>query len=64
MFDLADLATERPWISHEEARTEMGLSEEDFATALQMLKDHLESGRPFRPRPKPKPTLWELPAYG
>lgn len=60
MFDLADIVTERPYLSHEEARLEMGLSDEDFATVLQMLRKHLKAGRPLRPRPLPKPTLRDL----
>lgn len=64
MFDLADIVTERPYLSHEEARLEMGLSDEDFATVLQMLRKHLKAGRPLRPRPLPKPTLRDLLTYG
>ena len=64
MFDLADVVYKSPWISREEARIEMGLSEEEFATVLQMLRDHLKAGRPFRPPPRPKPTLRDLLTYG
>ncbi len=63
MFDLVDLVTEKPWINHEEARVEMGLSEDDFATVMQLLDEHLKSGRPFRPRPQPKPSLLDLLTY-
>ena len=64
MFDMADIVTERPYLSHEEVRLEMGLSEEDFATVLEMLRKHLKAGRPLRPRPLPKPTLRDLFTYG
>lgn len=64
MFDLADIASQRPYISHEEARLELGLSEEDFATVLEMLRKHVKAGRPLRPRPRPKPTLRDLLTYG
>ena len=64
MFDMADIVTERPYLSHEEVRLEMGLSEEDFATVLGMLRKHLKAGRPLRPRPRPKPTWWDLLTYG
>ena len=64
MFDLADVVRHRPYISHEEARVEMGLSEEDFATVLEMLREHLKAGRPLRPRPLPKPRWIDLLTYG
>ncbi len=64
MFDLADIVSQRPYISHEEARVEMGLSEEDFATVLNMLKEYLKTGLPLRPLPRPKFTWRDVLLYG
>lgn len=64
MFDLADLVSQKPYITHEEARLELGLSPEDFAKVLEMLRVHLKANRPLRPLPQPKPTWRDLLTYG
>lgn len=64
MFDLADVVSLKPYISHEEARLELGLSPEDFAEVLEMLRAYLKTGLPLRPLPRPKPSWWEVLMYG
>ena len=40
IFDLADIVSERPYISHKEAREELGLSDEDFAAVPVSVDGH------------------------
>ena len=41
MVDLPDMVSERPYISHEETREGLGLSDEDFAAAPVSVDGHL-----------------------
>ncbi len=62
-FELADLVSEDPYITPEQAMKQMKLEESAFWEVVDTLRQYIESGQPLPPR-RTKTTWRDILAYG